>query len=68
MEFQDVNDIAVPDMKNKGVEECRILQCTLLAAGTWTLVYIYDTTNKFGSHFHVYLVDDKTGEIVSPVN
>ena len=68
MEFQDVNDIAVSDMKNKGVEECRILQCTLLAAGIWTLVYTCDTTNKFGSHFHVYLVDDKTGEIVSSVN
>jgi hypothetical protein len=66
MEFQDVNDIAVSDLKKKGVGKCRILQGTLLDAGIWTLVYTCDAPQRLGSHFHVYLVDDETGQIVSP--
>ena len=66
MEFQDVNDIAVSDLKKKGVGKCRILQGTLLDAGIWILVYTCDAPQRRGSHFHVYLVSDETGQIVSP--
>ena len=65
MEFQDVNDIAVSDLTKKGVGKCCTLQGTLLDAGIWTLVYTCDTPQRLGSHFHVYLVEDETGQIVS---
>ena len=66
MDFDKANDIATSDMKKKGIGSCRVLQGVLLGAGVWNLVCVCDIPQKLGSHFHVYLIDNDSGQIMFP--
>ena len=66
MDIEKVNDIAKSDLKKNGIGSCRVLQVSLLEAGVWNLVYICDSPQKLGSHFHIYLIDNDSGQIVYP--
>ena len=66
MDIEKVKDIAESDLERRGIRLCRLLQVSLLEAGVWNLVYICDSPQNLGGHFHLYLINDDSGQIIYP--